>query len=64
MTHTHAPQLLRNRVQEAFLEGGILSQATQQFQPRTGQTDMALAVADVISDGGSLVALCSRGQPS
>lgn len=61
MTHTHAPQLLRNRVQEAFLEGGILSQATQQFQPRTGQTDMALAVADVISDGGSLVVEAGTG---
>jgi ATP-dependent DNA helicase DinG len=52
---------LRNRVQEAFLEGGILSQATQQFQPRTGQTDMALAVADVISDGGSLVVEAGTG---
>ena len=61
MTHTHAPQLLRNRVQEAFLEGGILSHATQQFQPRTGQTDMALAVADVISDGGSLVVEAGTG---
>ena len=61
MTHTHAPQLLRNRVQEAFLEGGILSQATQQFQPRTGQTDMALAVANVISDGGSLVVEAGTG---
>jgi len=61
VTHTHAPQLLRNRVQEAFLEGGILSQATQQFQPRTGQTDMALAVADVISDGGSLVVEAGTG---
>jgi ATP-dependent DNA helicase DinG len=61
VTHTHAPQLLRNRVQEAFLEGGILSQATQQFQPRTGQTDMALAVANVISDGGSLVVEAGTG---
>mgnify|MGYP003346126021 FL=1 len=49
------PQLLREQVQEAFEEGGILSQATQQFQPRTGQTAMALAVADVIDQGGSLV---------
>ena len=61
MTHTHDPQLLCNRVQEAFLESGILSQATQQFQPRSGQTDMALAVADVISEGGSLVVEAGTG---
>ena len=61
MIHTHDPQLLRSRVQEAFLDGGILSQATQQFQPRTGQTDMALAVADVISQGGSLVVEAGTG---
>ena len=61
MIHTHDPQLLRHRVQEAFLEDGILSQATQQFQPRTGQTDMALAVADVISSGGSLVVEAGTG---
>ncbi len=58
---TQDTQLLRSRVQEAFLEGGILSQATQQFQPRTGQTDMALAVADVISEGGSLVVEAGTG---
>ena len=61
MIQTQDPQLLRNRVQEAFLEGGVLSQATQQFQPRTGQTDMALAVADVISEGGSLVVEAGTG---
>ena len=61
MIHTQDPELLRNRVQEAFLEDGILSQATQQFQPRTGQTDMALAVADVISEGGSLVVEAGTG---
>ena len=59
--HQHDSQLLRNRVQEAFLEDGTLSQATQQFQPRTGQTDMALAVADVISEGGSLVVEAGTG---
>ena len=59
--HQHDSQLLRNRVQEAFLEDGILSQATQQFQPRSGQTDMALAVADVISEGGSLVVEAGTG---
>ena len=58
---TQDTQLLRSRVQEAFLEGGILSQATQQFQPRTGQTDMAVAVADVISEGGSLVVEAGTG---
>ncbi len=61
MIQTQDPQLLRNRVQEAFLEGGVLSQATQQFQPRIGQTDMALAVADVISEGGSLVVEAGTG---
>jgi len=59
--HPRDTHLLRSRVQEAFLEGGILSQATQQFQPRKGQTDMALAVADVISEGGSLVVEAGTG---
>jgi ATP-dependent DNA helicase DinG len=58
---TYDTQLLRHRVQEAFLEGGILSQATHQFQPRAGQTDMALAVADVINEGGSLVVEAGTG---
>jgi len=58
---SHDTQLLRHRVQEAFLEGGILSQATHQFQPRAGQTDMALAVADVINEGGSLVVEAGTG---
>ena len=59
--HSQAPQLLRQQVQEAFLEGGVLSEATQQFQPRDGQTAMALAVADVIEQGGSLVVEAGTG---
>lgn len=59
--HTDKPLGLRERVLEAFLSGSLLSEATQQFQPRSGQTAMALAVTDVISQGGSLVVEAGTG---
>jgi ATP-dependent DNA helicase DinG len=52
---------LRDMVQEAFAPLGVLARATDQFQPRTGQTDMALAVADVVAHGGSLVVEAGTG---
>ena len=52
---------LRDMVQEAFAPLGVLARATEQFQPRTGQTDMALAVADVVAHGGSLVVEAGTG---
>jgi len=49
------------RVQTAFLQGGVLSEATHEFQPRTGQTEMAIAVAKVMEEGGSLVVEAGTG---
>ena len=56
MTHP-----LRDLVQEAFAPLGVLARATDQFTPREGQTDMALAVADVVAHGGSLVVEAGTG---
>ena len=52
---------LRDLVQEAFAPLGVLARATDQFSPRQGQTDMALAVADVLAHGGSLVVEAGTG---
>jgi ATP-dependent DNA helicase DinG len=56
MTHP-----LRDLVQEAFAPLGVLARATDHFSPRQGQTDMALAVADVVAHGGSLVVEAGTG---
>jgi len=52
---------LRDMVQEAFAPLGVLDRATDQFTPRDGQTEMALAVADVVAHGGSLVVEAGTG---
>lgn len=52
---------LRDAVQEAFAPLGVLARATDHFTPRQGQTDMALAVADVVAQGGSLVVEAGTG---
>ncbi len=52
---------LRDLVQEAFAPLGVLARATDHFSPRQGQTDMALAVADVVAQGGSLVVEAGTG---
>jgi len=52
---------LRDLVQEAFAPLGVLARATDHFTPRAGQTDMALAVADVVAQGGSLVVEAGTG---
>lgn len=52
---------LRDLVQEAFAPLGVLARATDQFSPRQGQTDMALAVADALEAGGSLVVEAGTG---
>ncbi len=44
-----------------FSEGGVLAHSTEQFVPRKGQTDMALAVAAVIESGGALVVEAGTG---
>jgi len=52
---------LRAAVSEAFAVGGVLSRTQVHFQPRTGQTEMALAVAKTIEQGGALVVEAGTG---
>jgi ATP-dependent DNA helicase DinG len=48
-------------VEEAFSPGGALSRATEHFVPRSGQTEMALAVTRAIEEGRPLVVEASTG---
>ncbi len=48
-------------VRDAFAADGVLSRAADQFRPRAGQTDMALAVARTIATGGALVVEAGTG---
>jgi ATP-dependent DNA helicase DinG len=52
---------LEGPVREAFSPGGVLSRAAEQFCPRSGQTEMALAVARTIAAGGTLVVEAGTG---
>lgn len=52
---------LQDMVREAFAPAGVLSRAADEFRPRSGQTDMALAVARVIQQGGALVVEAGTG---
>ena len=52
---------MRDHVRLVFAEQGVLSHAAEQFVPRQGQTDMALAVASVIESGGALVVEAGTG---
>ena len=52
---------LQNTVREAFAPGGVLSRAADHFSPRAGQTEMALAVARVVEQGGALVVEAGTG---
>ncbi|CAN5724594.1 ATP-dependent DNA helicase [soil metagenome] len=52
---------LQPMVREAFAPEGVLSRAADQFLPRQEQTDMALAVARTIEDGGVLVVEAGTG---
>jgi ATP-dependent DNA helicase DinG len=52
---------LESPVREAFAPDGVLSRAAEQFRPRSGQTEMALAVARAIQDGGALVVEAGTG---
>jgi ATP-dependent DNA helicase DinG len=52
---------LSNVVREMFTPQGPLARATAFFQPRQGQTDMALAVAHTLEHGGSLVVEAGTG---
>ena len=48
-------------VAEAFSPGGVLSRTTEDFVPRSGQTEMALAVTQAIEEGCPLVVEASTG---
>ena len=52
---------LHEDVRAAFAPEGVLARTVDSFQPRPGQTDMALAVADAIADRGVLVAEAGTG---
>ena len=46
---------LADMVQEVFAAEGMLARADTHFQPRDGQTRMAVAVARTMEQGGALV---------
>jgi ATP-dependent DNA helicase DinG len=48
-------------VADAFADDGPLARAIEHFEPRTGQRRMAHAVADVLSEGGVLLAEAGTG---
>ena len=52
---------LELEVQAAFAPDGVLSRAADHFVPRSGQTDMAIAVARAIEDAEVLVVEASTG---
>src|SRR5215204_734804 len=52
---------LESEVEEVFAPGGVLSRAAEQFVPRAGQTQMALAVARAIEGAYPLVVEASTG---
>jgi ATP-dependent DNA helicase DinG len=52
---------LQDQVRTAFTAGGVLQKATEEFAPRAGQRDMAMAVAQSIEDGGALVVEAGTG---
>ncbi|WP_416548540.1 ATP-dependent DNA helicase [Limnohabitans sp. DCL3] len=53
--------LLLNKVADTLSHQGALAQAVPGFQPREGQTDMALAVTQVLEVGGQLVVEAGTG---
>lgn len=54
-------QTLSSEVLRAFEPDGVLSRAAEQFRERDGQTQMALAVARTIENGGVLVVEAGTG---
>jgi ATP-dependent DNA helicase DinG len=52
---------LTDQVRTAFTAGGVLERATEHFVPRSGQRDMAMAVAQTIEEGGALVVEAGTG---
>src|SRR6218665_4037604 len=56
-----APTALADMVAGGFAPGGVLAQADAHFQPRPGQTRMAMAVARTMAAGGRLVVEAGTG---
>ena len=52
---------LMEQVEHAFAPDGVLSHMVHQFGTRTGQTDMACAIARTIEEGGVLVVEAGTG---
>ena len=52
---------LVQQVSEVFAAEGVLAKTTEGFTPRTGQTDMALAVAQAIEESQTLVVEAGTG---
>ncbi|MCA0328097.1 MAG: ATP-dependent DNA helicase, partial [Proteobacteria bacterium] len=52
---------LRQAVEAAFAPGGPLAAAAEDFHARPGQTELALAVAEMLEQGGALVAEAATG---
>jgi ATP-dependent DNA helicase DinG len=52
---------LEDQVRDAFAQDGALSRAAEQFRERSGQTEMAMAVARTIDQGGVLVVEAGTG---
>jgi ATP-dependent DNA helicase DinG len=52
---------LLQSVETVFTSDGVLAQSTPHFKPRSGQTEMAMAVAETISNGGELVVEAGTG---
>ena len=57
----HARMSLQDQVELAFAQGSALSRAVEQFRPRAGQTEMAVAIARTIDSGGTLVVEAGTG---
>ena len=52
---------LQQAVREAFSPTGQLTHLIQEFRPRQGQIDMALAIAHTLEEGGALVVEAGTG---
>ncbi|MDP3136390.1 MAG: ATP-dependent DNA helicase [Burkholderiaceae bacterium] len=52
---------LQQKVREVFAPQGLLSHAADEFSPREGQTEMAVAVAQAVEEGGTLVVEAGTG---
>ncbi|NMM12580.1 MAG: ATP-dependent DNA helicase [Rhodoferax sp.] len=48
-------------VGDTFAPGGLLSRTVEEFTPRAGQTEMAIAIARTIDEGGALVVEAGTG---